>query len=282
MNASFTEQFFQSKESLRIFYHYRPSAQASHLFVLLHGFAEHSGRYRALLDWLSAQEPRLSLLAFDLRGHGQSSGARAHVEDFGDFWRDTVALVRHIQETHTAPRRLIFCGHSMGGLIALQGLLKGGGPDAEGLILSSPCLGLPLNPFLKVLSAGMGSLFPHFYYAKPVHPENLTSDFTEARRYAQDPLIQKKISAGLLYQMLLAARQLEMGMPQLNVPAFFLLAGDERIVDLRRSLDFYTRLQAPIKRLRCFDGFRHEIFNEVHRQIAYDTVLDLVQKILFS
>lgn len=280
MEPGLSEGFLTEGRPEPLFYRYLPSAAATHLLVVVHGFAEHSGRYLPLMQYWHAQEPRLALLALDLRGHGRSGGKRAHIGAFEDFWDDIRALAAHVQSVHGAPARLIFCGHSMGGLIVLQGLLDHGSKDCAGVLCTSPCLGIPMNYFLKSLHRSVRFFSADFYYPHPVRSADLTQDAEARRRYDEDPLVLKKISVGLLEGLLAGGRRFEKGPFYFPFPVFFLLAGDERVVDLKRSLDFYARLDAPLKRLRCFEGFRHEIFNEVRKQIAYDTSLDSIRQIL--
>nr|MBP9866166.1 hypothetical protein [Candidatus Omnitrophota bacterium] len=52
------------------------------------------------------------------------------------------------------------------------------------------------------------------------------------------------------------------------------------VVDLKRTLKIYAKLQAPFKKLKVFEAFRHEIFNEVQSEIAYDTVLQAIEQII--
>jgi acylglycerol lipase len=55
----------------------RPKAS----IVLVHGYGEHAGRYRHVIEALVARG--YGVHALDHRGHGESEGARAHVERFG-------------------------------------------------------------------------------------------------------------------------------------------------------------------------------------------------------
>ncbi len=52
--------------------------------VLVHGYAEHMGRYTWLTESLVAAGYDCDL--FDLRGHGRSGGSRGHVARFADYW----------------------------------------------------------------------------------------------------------------------------------------------------------------------------------------------------
>lgn len=48
--------------------------------VLLHGYYDHVGLYRHVIEW--ALGMGFAVLSFDLPGHGLSSGARASIGDF--------------------------------------------------------------------------------------------------------------------------------------------------------------------------------------------------------
>lgn len=106
------------------------------VIALVHGIAEHSGRYA----WLAAKANArgLGVVATDLRGHGRSPGERSYVERFDDYLLDVDALLAKGQEL-AAGRPLFLMGHSMGGAIALRWLAQRQRPLA-GLILSSAAL----------------------------------------------------------------------------------------------------------------------------------------------
>ncbi len=54
----------------------------------VHGFAEHSGRYDHVGEYLS--KCNLTLCMYDLRGHGMCSGwERGYVDNFSQFVEDT-------------------------------------------------------------------------------------------------------------------------------------------------------------------------------------------------
>src|SRR4051812_16789106 len=84
--------------------------------ALIHGLAEHAGRYSALAARLNAAG--IELLAIDLRGHGRAPGKRAYVERFDDYLLDAQALLDAAVQTVRNPTRLFLMGHSMGGVIA--------------------------------------------------------------------------------------------------------------------------------------------------------------------
>ena len=72
--------------------------------VLVHGYAEHAGRYGMLVDALCAAGHEC--VAFDLRGHGRSEGPRGHVVRFTDYLddldREVLEQPRLIRGLHAA------------------------------------------------------------------------------------------------------------------------------------------------------------------------------------
>lgn len=90
--------------------------------ILLHGYYDHSGLYRHVIDW--ALGMGFAVLALDLPGHGLSSGARASIDDFAEYQAVLQAGLAQAAELELpAPWHL--CGQSTGGAILVDYLLTG-------------------------------------------------------------------------------------------------------------------------------------------------------------
>src|SRR5450432_4197794 len=83
--------------------------------AVLHGYAEHSGRYEGLARHFAPLG--IAVYACDLRGHGRSPGKRGHIRRFSDYLGDTDAFLTYV-ERQEAGRRPCLLGPSLGGLIA--------------------------------------------------------------------------------------------------------------------------------------------------------------------
>ena len=82
------------------------------VIVIVHGLAEHSGRYDYLANKL--HESSISTYRFDHRGHGKSDGERGYYSDFNEIIEDTHTIVNMaIEENPSLP--IFILGHSMGG-----------------------------------------------------------------------------------------------------------------------------------------------------------------------
>jgi len=95
-----------------------------------HGLAEHSARYERFADFLAGRG--FAVYAHDHRGHGHTKAADAPQGRFAardgvsKVLKDVLAVHRLITEEHPALPVVLF-GHSMGGLIATNFLLRHSG-----------------------------------------------------------------------------------------------------------------------------------------------------------
>lgn len=97
--------------------------------VLLHGYYDHMGLYRHVIDW--ALGLGFAVIACDLPGHGLSSGAPASIGDFAEYQATLTALLGEAGRLQLpAPWHL--AGQSTGGAIVLDFLLNGAVPDGLG------------------------------------------------------------------------------------------------------------------------------------------------------
>lgn len=104
--------------------------------LILHGYYDHMGLYRHLIDW--ALEQHFAVLAFDLPGHGLSSGERASIDCFLRYQKvlDGV-LEQALLWQLPAPWHML--GQSTGGAILIDRLLNGPLPAEMGeTILMAP------------------------------------------------------------------------------------------------------------------------------------------------
>ena len=114
---------------------WRPSTPRGTLMIL-HGYYDHMGLYRHLIRW--ALEQRLAVMAFDLPGHGLSSGERASIDCFLRYQQVLDGVIEHAR-LWRLPAPWHFLGQSTGGAILIDRLLHGPVPEQTGrTILMAP------------------------------------------------------------------------------------------------------------------------------------------------
>lgn len=110
--------------------------QARGTLILLHGYYDHMGLYRHLINW--ALQHGLAVMAFDLPGHGLSSGERASIDCFLSYQKVLDEVLVHASGWGLpAPWHLL--GQSTGGAILIDKLLHGPLPEELGrTVLMAP------------------------------------------------------------------------------------------------------------------------------------------------
>lgn len=226
--------------------------------AIVHGYAEHGGRYAHVAEGLNAH--RISVLGIDLRGHGHSEGARGFVERFDDYHQDVDVLLAKADEG----RPLFLLGHSMGGLLTAHYLLSGKGPKVKGAVLSSPYLGLALAvPGVKLLAAkGMSRLLPKVSLPSGLEGKDLTRDAEMVRIHDADPLNFETANARWFTESQAAMEMVLSKASQLCVPLLLLYGGSDKIASADVTDRFAASLTVADREVERLAGFYHEILNE--------------------
>lgn len=98
---------------------WKPSQPRATLWVL-HGYFDHVGLFHHLIRWALTQE--LAVVAFDLPGHGLSSGPPAVIDDFAEYRHTLHALLAEFADQ--LPQPALAAGQSTGGAILIDALLN--------------------------------------------------------------------------------------------------------------------------------------------------------------
>lgn len=116
---------------------YRPHGQPRAVIQLLHGYAEHHGRYRRMIETLVADG--YVVAADDHVGHGVTARESGHWQDTGGtgyetYVRDERTLTEHVRQRFPDAPLFLF-GHSWGSMIAREYVSRYA-DDLSGVILS--------------------------------------------------------------------------------------------------------------------------------------------------
>jgi alpha-beta hydrolase superfamily lysophospholipase len=255
---------------------WRPAGSPSRALVVVHGYAEHSGRYEGLATWFG--ERGHVVHAYDHRGHGRSAGLRAHVDSLEEFVRDLDTFVELVRaEEPGLPLALV--AHSMGGLIALAYLAEAP-PGVLAAIVSGPALSVGAVSPLRIAAARLlRRVAPRFAMGSGLDPSGLSRDPEVVQAYLEDPLVFRTMTTSLGVELLQgAARVAHMG-ARLRVPLLLLHGEEDPLCAVEGSRSFHADVQSPGSALRTYPGLRHEIFNEPEREAIYGEALEWLEKL---
>jgi len=260
-----------------------------HRILLLNGRSEWIEKYADLPDATRYGENAL-WVSMDHRGQGASEGKRAHVKSYDDFARDVAAVV-----TKTfGDKPYIIVAHSMGGLIATYGTLKGI-LDPKGLVLCAPLFGLliPMPYRLAKLIALVLTLSPFGGIA--------TGAGVDRRKAFKDnPLTQSKkrfeamtggpyqastptfawVHATFLATALIYEKKY---LKKLTIPVSLIVGEKEAVVDrlvYQAWIDKREKLTGQATRFKLVPGALHELLNESdkYRKSAISFINQAIKK----
>jgi alpha-beta hydrolase superfamily lysophospholipase len=247
-----------------------PRARA--VIALVHGIAEHAGRYAFLAERANRRE--FGVVAVDLRGHGRSPGERSYVERFDDYLLDVDALLTKAQEL-AAGGPVFLMGHSMGGAIALRWLTQRDRPVA-GVVLSSAALkiGGDVPRLLVALAPLLSRWLPHLRGTR-LDPALISRDPAQVAAYVNDPLVSLKApparTGAELLKVMAANRAAASGVTH----AAYLFHGEaDRLTDPAGSREIFELWGGPDRSLRLWPGSRHETLNDFDREAVASELLD--------
>jgi acylglycerol lipase len=252
-----------------------PAAGVARAAVLIvHGLAEHSGRYPATAFALA--EAGFAVHALDYRGHGRSEGPRVHVDAIGDYVADVRAALDEVRRREPG-RPLFVLGHSQGGLIALD-LALSGPAGLHGLVIVSPFLAVhPASrpsAIVRVLAAILLRVAPRRPLPTHIDVDLLARDPEVGRAYARDPLVSHAASAGWLRAVRRAQADVRARAGELRVPSLVMASGDDRLVDPEATRRFAEAAPSDVVELVWWDGFRHEMLNDVGKEKVLARVVE--------
>ncbi|NVB77826.1 MAG: alpha/beta hydrolase [Kofleriaceae bacterium] len=239
-----------------------PKEPPKGVVVVTHGYAEHCGRYHEVAHVIV--NAGWAALAYDVRGHGQSPGARGFIDRFDTYLDDLRAV--HAEAQKLAPGKpLVLLGHSHGSLITLRALCGEQPPAAVAAVVASPYLGLRLAvPGYKKLLARVASrVAPALAQPNSLRVEDLTHDKQKQAERVADKLCFDVATARWFTESSAAQAFVAEHANRIKVPTTWLVGGADPIADPATS----KRVAASVPNAHYHDlaGLRHEVFNEVDR-----------------
>ena len=260
------ELTFVGHDGLELFYRrWRPDGAPKAVLLIVHGHGEHSGRYTNVANRFV---PRgYSVYAFDLRGHGRSQGKRGALEGFGEFREDVREFLDLVRKLEPAP--VFLAGHSLGGLIALNYVLRGS-DGLVGVVASGPVLSPPgISPFLLWLSKVLDKVWPALTLESGLDTTALSRDPAVVEAYVNDPLVHSKGSARLANEMMREVVWTQAHAAEMATPCLILQGGEDRLCPPQGSRAFIDKIAFVDKEYVEYEGYFHEVYNDMGKEKVF-------------
>lgn len=264
--------FFITGDGVRLAYVSKHVQNSRIGVLLLHGLAEHKGRYEEFIEKLAAAG--ISVFAVDLRGHGESDGIAfrrdvservVDVESFDDYLKDLDSFVKHIKAEYPKLKLALF-GHSLGGLIAANYVADGG--QVNFLILSSPSLETP--EYAKFLRFVPRRILGKFYIKKR------RSESKEMLAYnRRDPQSCKYFTLRLAKSAFIdGVRRVSGNFGKIKIPVLMLGGKLDNMINSGRLSAILEKFGSTDKTLLIYENAIHRIVQNTAKDKAIPDIIN--------
>ena len=309
MTAPAEEQtfIFSAPDDQQIFCRRWRIDNAQAIVQIVHGGAEHAGRYAALAN--AFNRCGYTVYAEDHRGHGRTGEINTKLGDMGEanaFERvcdDVLALGKRAKaENPGLP--LVIIGHSLGSLITQRLLLQhsdlfaaavlSGSPDILSISAAAELVHAEVNRVGRdqvsdVLEAGTVEGFAAAVPDAKTPHDWLSRDPEQVQLYIQDPWCGFALCAGV-WQDLIAAMLVTTEVSAVaatlrkDMPVYILSGSDDPVNGNWSAIE---RLEGNYKQcgladitVKKYPGGRHEMFNETNRDEVIAELLNWLESTL--
>lgn len=277
---------FMGNDGRRLYFRkWLPEEKQKAVIMLVHGYAEHSGRYAHVAEYFTARG--FGIWALDLSGHGKSDGVRADVKRFSMFADDAASFLRLTADENPGMPLFLY-GHSMGApvLMLMLSALK---PNAaykdvfarlKGIIVTGFGLVLAGNfsPFLIKMSGLISFLFPKM----PVvafNVDSISRDEAVRKSYVDDELTYSGPTKARMGWWLLTMKDAVVPvLPDVDLPAFILHGEADTLINPVSSQIVYDGVASTDKTLKFYPGLYHEIHNEPEKEEVFADIAEWIGK----
>lgn len=277
------------------------SNQPKGVIQLVHGMAEHMGRYHNFAKFLN--QNGYFVYGLDNRGHGLNTDMQHIGWDEGDMWSNDIAdqllLTEYIKVLHP-DLPVVLHGHSYGSFIAQAYLAKN--KHAVAVVLSGSSFMKGMDIWLGrrvanvqyrrhggfVRSKTMTKLTFDSYQAKMNGNGSwLTSDTAEAEKYKKDPRTGYALSTNFYKWFFKGLKSLYTKnyaqSIDKQIPVHIYAGSDDHVGKEGKGpaklFEYYKGIGMTNLSFELYPGGRHEMLNEINRDEVFADLLEYFDKV---
>ena len=221
--------------------------------LIVHGLAEHSGRYEQVGSQLAAAG--VDTYAFDFQGFGASGGRRADIEGWSTYLQQ---VLDNLAPLFCRNLPVVMLGHSIGGLIVVDYTLsRYRQPDL--VVLNAPALDAVVPAWKRIGAPLLARAVPRLTLANPINPMELFIDPDMAEDFRRDPLCLTKTTVRLGDIILQRMERVGRSLDLYDAPTLVLHGGSDSLVPPQVSEGLGM---LPSVERKVYPGLRHASINE--------------------
>jgi alpha-beta hydrolase superfamily lysophospholipase len=243
--------------------------------VLVHGHGEHSLRYEHMAAFYNQNQ--ISVISFDLRGHGKSGGKRGHTPNYDAMLNDIEDVIDNVVAESPAVPCILY-GHSMGGNLVLNYGFRNP-TNVKAVVASSPWIKLAFDPpQSKIMMAKLlNGIFPAMTLGSGLDASLLSHDKSVCSKYQQDPLVHDLISVRMYNEMYNHGLTALENAAKFPLPLFLFHGSEDQLTSPAASTEFAKKMGKKAT-LKIWEGLYHETHNEAEKQEVFAETLNWINQ----
>lgn len=267
--ATAAEQWLEGTGGKIFTRHWEPSGTARANLVLCHGVNSHGGQYIRAGEEFAGRG--FAVTALDLRGRGRSDGERFYAESIDEYVSDLSLGIDLAKSMHPElPTYLL--GHSAGGVTSVTYALDHQ-DRIDGLICESFAFRVYAPNFaLKVLE-GASHFFPHAHVLK-LKMADFSRDPEWVAQLEADPLTLDEVQpVATVAAFARAGERFDREFPRIALPVLIIHGTADKATRPDGSQQFYDQAGSTDKTLKLYEGYYHDLLNDLGREAVMDDVV---------
>ncbi|MEQ9405487.1 MAG: alpha/beta hydrolase [Cyclobacteriaceae bacterium] len=268
--------YILSGDGLKLNYVIRHEEDPQAVVCILHGHGEHKGRYEHVMKYLNGKS--ISCMAFDLRGHGLSEGKRGHISSMDQVLNDVEESLKFVRLNYLEIPIFLF-GHSFGGCVTLNYVLKKPILELTGFIASSPWLALAFEPPTWKVKMGnaLSGILPRLTLKSELDTGALSKDPQVQKAYEEDNLVHNKVSSRFFAETLNAGSYAIQHADNVQLNGLIYHGNSDQIIDFSATKQFVANAGSLVE-FHELDGVFHEPHNDIEQNMVFELISDWILK----
>lgn len=277
---NYDNQFFLASDHTELFWRtWVPQGEIKALIIIIHGLGEHSARYH---DWAT----RLAyegyyVASFDQRGHGLTQGKRGFAPSYAHLLEDIHTFIA-LQKMHMPDVKIILYGHSMGGNLMLNYLLKYA-HDIHAAVASSPALvpafRLPL--WKRTLGVALRPIWPGLTLSSGISTKALSRDAQSMQHIYTDTLLHKKTTLDIGLSIIEHGNWAVEQAHTLTIPLYLQHGLADRLTCPKATQSFANNAPSHLVTLQLYDNLYHELHHEPEAELVLLNLLAWLHEVTY-
>lgn len=273
------ESYLLNKQHTIFYQIWSPKTPPKGHILITHGWNEHSSCYENFAKFLTTKSWKV--WAYDLRGHGKSSGNRGSIDSLSSYSSDLNEMIDLINKEKIKTEKLILFAHSLGGSINLLSWTENINQKVDALSLSSPTMGLkdPPSKWKQILAHVGLRYFPELAIKHRIAVNQLTSDKKIQKNHYKDSYRHNKISPSLFHILDTAYAKAQKNISTLRRPTLIQASGIDKVVDLEKTTQIFEKIPAKSKHLKIYLNSEHEVLNDIEKEQVYTDFIEFAENL---